>query len=110
MRSDNDLATIAIDEVMHDDSGMAKVITERALTCLCSNLSVLIGNRSRPFPMALEDETSGLVTKAGEGIEDLLFDHIYGVQSKLPKTYLVVHPQALFHADGVLMECSRSSR
>lgn len=63
---------ISIAQVELDDPGPGEVLVRVRAAGVChSDLSVVEGNRPRPLPLLLGHESSGIVEKIGEGVDDV---------------------------------------
>jgi alcohol dehydrogenase len=79
-----DTRPLSIEEIEVEDPGPGEVLVRIAAAGVChSDLSVINGDRTRPLPVALGHEASGVVAGLGAGVDDLAVgDHV--VMSFLP--------------------------
>ncbi len=73
-----DSLPLVIEELELEGPGWGEVLVEMVGAGLChSDLSTINGSRSRPLPMVLGHEASGIVREVGPGVNDLLpGDHV----------------------------------
>lgn len=73
----DDYSGLRVEDVELDPPGPGEVLVEVAYAGIChSDLSVVNGTRSRPLPVVLGHEASGIVLRVGDGVDLAPGDHV----------------------------------
>jgi alcohol dehydrogenase len=74
---------LQIEAIELESPGPGEVLVKIGAAGLChSDLSVINGSRPRPMPMAIGHEAAGTVVEIGEGVDDLKYLCLGGIDNK----------------------------